>query len=63
MEVAQDSSHALQSDAGQSFLAKCGQLGLQVEYELHAMKELLPRDLFPNDSHAVPGERQTRADP
>ena len=37
---------AVQSDAGQSFLERCRQLGLQVEYELHAMKELLPRDLF-----------------
>jgi hypothetical protein len=40
---------AVQSDAGQNFLARCHQLGLQVEYELHAMRELLPRHLFPQD--------------
>ena len=33
-------------DAGQRFLDSCGKLGLEVEYELHAMKELLPRRLF-----------------
>lgn len=34
------------SDAGGRFLERCGALGLEVEYELHAMKELLPRGLF-----------------
>jgi hypothetical protein len=34
------------SDAGQRFCEDCRTLGLRVEYELHAMKELLPRDLF-----------------
>lgn len=34
------------SAAGRTFLAKCARLGLQVEYELHAMRELLPRALF-----------------
>ncbi len=33
-------------DLGKRFLDSCRTLGLQVEYELHAMKELLPRDLF-----------------
>lgn len=33
-------------DVGQRFLERCRKLGLQVEYELHAMKELLPRSLF-----------------
>src|SRR5258705_5650983 len=37
---------AVQSETGQRFLARCRELGLEVEYELHAMKELLPRDLF-----------------
>lgn len=32
--------------AGQRFLEVCGRLGLEVEYELQAMKELLPRRLF-----------------
>jgi hypothetical protein len=36
----------VKSDAGHRFLRQCRKLGLQVEYELHAMKELLPRDLF-----------------
>lgn len=36
----------IQSEAGQKFLARCRSLGVEVEYELHAMKELLPRDLF-----------------
>jgi hypothetical protein len=39
----------IRSDAGQRFLVACGKLGLEVEYELHAMKELLPRDLFGKD--------------
>lgn len=30
-------------------LSRCRRLGLQVEYELHAMKELLPRALFIKD--------------
>lgn len=34
------------TDAGRRFLESCGKLGLEVEYELHAMKELLPRRLF-----------------
>lgn len=34
------------SDAGQRFREQCSQLGLAIEYELHAMKELLPRSLF-----------------
>lgn len=36
----------VQSDAGQRFTEQCRKLGLAVEYELHAMKELLPRELF-----------------
>jgi hypothetical protein len=36
----------IESEAGQQFLEQCRTLGLQVEYELHAMKEFLPRDLF-----------------
>ncbi len=34
------------TDAGKAFLAKCRKLGLQVEYEMHAMFQLLPRSLF-----------------
>lgn len=36
----------VKTDAGQRFLASCGKLGVEVEYELHAMRELLPRSLF-----------------
>jgi hypothetical protein len=36
----------LKSPAGRKFLEQCKQLRLQVEYELHAMRELLPRNLF-----------------
>ncbi len=37
---------SVKSDVGQRFLEQCRKLGLEVEYELHAMKELLPRELF-----------------
>lgn len=36
----------VRGEAGKRFLARCRELGLQVEYELHAMRELLPRELF-----------------
>ncbi len=36
----------IRTDGGQRFLEACKRLGLEVEYELHAMKELLPRRLF-----------------
>jgi hypothetical protein len=36
----------IKTDAGQRFLDACKRLGVQVEYELHAMTELLPRNLF-----------------
>ena len=36
----------VKSDLGQRFVEQCQQLGLHIEYELHAMKELLPRSLF-----------------
>lgn len=34
------------TESGRHFLETCGRLGLDVEYELHAMKDLLPRGLF-----------------
>ena len=37
------------SDPGQRFLARCAELGLAVEYELHAMGELLSRELINKD--------------
>jgi hypothetical protein len=36
----------MKSDAGQRFREQCLKLRLEVEFELHAMKELLPRVLF-----------------
>jgi hypothetical protein len=36
----------LATEAGQRFLRQCRDLGLNVEHELHAMDELLPRSLF-----------------
>jgi len=36
----------IQKEEGAAFLAECETLGLAVEYELHAMSDLLPRDLF-----------------
>jgi hypothetical protein len=39
-------SDFIRSDTSQQFLESCRKLGLHVEYELHAMKDLLPRDLF-----------------
>jgi hypothetical protein len=36
----------VQSQAGGRFREECRKLGLQIEYELHAMQELLPRNLF-----------------
>lgn len=40
----------IQSGKGQQFLKKCRTLGLEVEHELHAMNDLLPRQLFKEDS-------------
>lgn len=36
----------IRSEQGRAFLKECHRLGLAVEYELHAMRELLPRELF-----------------
>ena len=36
----------VESEAGPPFLQACADLGLEVEYELHAMRYLLPRELF-----------------
>ena len=39
----------VKSPRGQEFLVSCRKLGLQVEHELHAMSDLLPRGLFEKD--------------
>ncbi len=40
----------IQSEKGQKFLNECQKYGIQVEHQLHAIKELLPRKLFEQDS-------------
>ena len=42
-------SKFVQTDKGREFLAQCRACGLEVEHELHAMSDLLPRDLFAKD--------------
>ncbi|MBN2291313.1 MAG: DUF4838 domain-containing protein [Pirellulales bacterium] len=37
------------TDAGRSFLQSCRDSGLEVEHELHAIGDLLPRELFKKD--------------
>ena len=39
----------IDSPEGQRFLEGCEKYGIAVEHQLHAMKELLPRDLFNED--------------
>jgi len=39
----------VQSDQGQQFIERCRKLGLQVEYELHAMGDLLSREYISQD--------------
>ena len=40
----------IHSEKGEKFLADCKKYGIQVEHQLHAMGELLPRELFNEDS-------------
>ena len=42
----QETVDFLATDPGQRFVEQCNGLGLHVEHEMHAMDELLPRDLF-----------------
>ena len=39
----------IQSEEGKSFLQECARLGVDVEHQLHAMADLLPRSLFVED--------------
>jgi len=54
-------SKFIQSDRGHEFLIQCREQGIEVEHELHAMNDLLPRDLFEKDPSMFPmnekGER------
>ena len=36
----------VRSEQGQQFLDQCQEFGIEVEHELHAMRDLLPRSLF-----------------
>jgi hypothetical protein len=40
----------IESNKGKQFLKDCKKYGINVEYELHALSDLLPRDLFKEDS-------------
>jgi hypothetical protein len=42
----QETVSYMESDLGQVFLNTCLSLGLDVEYEIHAIEHLLPRDLY-----------------
>jgi hypothetical protein len=44
----------VRTDAGQKFLADCRLSGIQVEHELHAMSDLLPRAQFDRDPAMFP---------
>ncbi len=39
----------VKTDEGRAFLERCRTLGIEVEHELHAMRDLLPRNLFEKD--------------
>ncbi|MBO6248821.1 MAG: DUF4838 domain-containing protein, partial [Bacteroidales bacterium] len=40
----------IRSDKGKVFMEDCARYGIDVEHQLHAMGDLLPRDLFESDS-------------
>jgi len=42
-------SRFIQTDRGHEFLLQCRERGIEVEHELHAMSDLLPRGLFEKD--------------
>lgn len=46
------------SDQGSAFLEECRARQLQVEFELHAMSDLLPRTLFDSDPQMFPMDEQ-----
>lgn len=50
----------LASEAGADFFSRCKKLGLQVEHELHAMRDLLPRGLFKQDPEMFRMEKGER---
>ena len=48
--MCQEISEFILSEKGQAFMAECEKYGIDVEHQLHAMKELLPRELYAEDS-------------
>ena len=48
------------SDEGQGFLEECRTRGIQVEHELHAMSDLLPRELYDRDTMLFPQDEDGR---
>jgi nitrite reductase/ring-hydroxylating ferredoxin subunit len=44
----------MQADEGQRFWESCRRLGIEVEHELHAMSDLLPRSLFDKEPAMFP---------
>lgn len=56
-------SKFIQSAKGREFLLQCAEEGIEVEHELHAMSDLLPRELFETDPSMFRanehGERQS----
>lgn len=53
----------IRSAVGQAFLSRCKKLGLQVEYELHALGDLLSRELFALDPDLFRMDAQGRRNP
>jgi hypothetical protein len=56
-------SKFIRSDRGREFLVQCRETGIAVEHELHAMSDLLSRELFEKDPSMFPmnekGERRS----
>ncbi|MBI3920825.1 MAG: DUF4838 domain-containing protein [Armatimonadetes bacterium] len=44
----------LKTERGEQFVQECNELGVHVEHELHAMSDLLPRDLYGRDPAMFP---------
>jgi hypothetical protein len=53
----------VRSDPGQAFVRDCRQRHLLVEYELHAMRELLPRHLFAQNPELFRADEQGQRTP
>jgi hypothetical protein len=44
----------VESEPGREFLERCRSLGIRIEHELHAMSDLLPRELFAKNPEMFP---------